>query len=101
MAVRKELRAASEAICTISGEAAELAKALTDMLDVDRAIGGSVAATCVTLGTAMTPGVPALSERTNWQPIMWSGCRWQPVTPSGIWSKRNIRFGTIVREPLN
>jgi len=53
MAVQKELQAASEAICTISGETAELAKALTDTLDVDQALGSSVAATCSILGTAV------------------------------------------------
>ena len=53
MAVQKELQVASEAICTISGETAELAKALTDTLDVDQALGSSVAATCSILGTAV------------------------------------------------
>lgn len=53
IAVQKELQAASEAICAISGETTELAKALKSTLAVDQAIGDSVAATWNTLETAM------------------------------------------------
>ena len=64
MAAQKELQAASEAICTISGETTALAKALTDTLAVDQALGSSVAATCSTLGTAMQSWSASV-ERTD------------------------------------
>lgn len=64
IAVQKELQTASEAICAISGETTELAKALTDRLGVDQAIGSSVAATCSTLGTAMKSWSASV-ERTD------------------------------------
>ncbi|GEM_PF-2172142 len=64
MAGQKELRTASEALCTISGETTALAKALTDTLDVDQAIGSSVAATCGTLGTAIQSWSASV-ERTD------------------------------------
>ncbi len=53
IAVQKELRTASEAICAISGETTELAKVLKSTLAVDQAIGDSMAATWSTLETAM------------------------------------------------
>ena len=64
IAVRKELQTASEAICAISGETTELAKALTDTLEVDQALGSSVAATCSTLGTAVQSWSASV-ERTD------------------------------------
>lgn len=64
MVVQKDLRAASEAICAMSGEAAQLAKALTGTLDVDQAMGSSVAATCATLGAAMQSWSASV-ERTD------------------------------------
>ena len=53
IAVQKEFQTASEAVCMVSGETTELAKALTDTLAVDQALGSSVAATCSSLGTAI------------------------------------------------
>ena len=64
MALQKELRTASEAVCSISGEAAELAKALTDTLVVDQAIGNSVVATCNILGNAVQSWSASV-ERTD------------------------------------
>ena len=64
MALQKELRTASEAVCSISGEAAELAKALTDTLVVDQAIGNSVVATCNILETAVQSWSASV-ERTD------------------------------------
>lgn len=52
-AAQEGLQTASEAICAISGTTAELTKALTDTLEVDQALGNSVAAVCSTLGTAI------------------------------------------------
>ncbi|HBP54284.1 MAG TPA: hypothetical protein DD643_08140 [Synechococcus sp. UBA8638] len=64
MVVQKDLQAASQAICAMSGEAAELAKALTGTLDVDQAIGNSVVATCNILGAAMQSWSASV-ERTD------------------------------------
>lgn len=64
MAVQQELQTASEAVCAISGETTALAKALTGTLEVDQAIGSSVAATCSTLGTAIQSWSASV-ERTD------------------------------------
>lgn len=64
IAAQKELRTASEAICAIKGESTDLARALTDTLGVDQAVGNSVVATCSTLGTAMKSWSASV-ERTD------------------------------------
>ena len=63
-AVQKELRSASEAIYAISEKTTELAKALTDTLEVDQALGKGVAATCSALGTAVQSWSASV-ERTD------------------------------------
>jgi len=64
IAAQKELRTASEAICAIKGETTDLARALTDTLGVDQAIGNSVSTICSTLGTAMKSWSTSV-ERTD------------------------------------
>jgi len=64
IAAQKELRTASEAICAIKGETTDLARALTDTLGVNQAIGNSVSTICSTLGTAMKSWSTSV-ERTD------------------------------------
>ena len=64
VAAQKELQTASAAVSMVRGETTELAKALTDTLEVDQALGSTVAATCSTLGTAITSWSAGV-ERTD------------------------------------
>ena len=64
MAAQEGLQTAGEAICAISGKTDQLTKALTDTLEVDQAMGSSVAATCSTLGAAIQSWSASV-ERTD------------------------------------
>ena len=73
MAAQAGLQPAGEAICTISGKTAELTKALTDTLEMNRPLHMATAwpPYAAVWEPPFSPGGLVLREPTNWQAITW------------------------------